>query len=71
MSLENKHLRNGDHFAIIAFFSHSILLTNYAKNELLGAPNNGIKIMRGLMLGVHVVVEISRCRLADYVRSLY
>ena len=57
MSLENKRLRNGDHFAIMAFFPHSILLTNYAKNELLGTSNNRTK-MKGLLLSVHVVVEI-------------
>ena len=33
MSLQNKHLRNGDYFAIIVF-----LLTNYAKNGQVGAP---------------------------------
>ena len=37
-SHKNKHLRNGDHFAVIAFCSHSILLTNYAKHGLVGAP---------------------------------
>ena len=37
-SLKNKHLRNGDYFAIIALCSHSILLTNYATGGLIGAP---------------------------------
>ena len=36
-SHKNKHLRNDDYSAIIAFCSHSILLTNYAKTELVGA----------------------------------
>ena len=30
MSLKNKHVRNGNYFAIIALSSHSILLANYA-----------------------------------------
>ena len=29
-SLKNKHLRDADYFVIIAFRSHSMLLTNYA-----------------------------------------
>ena len=37
MSLKKVHLRNGDHFAVIAACSHSILLTNYAKNGLVAA----------------------------------
>ena len=37
-SLKNKHLRYGDYSAIIAFCSHSILLTNYATGGLVGAP---------------------------------
>ena len=37
-SHKNEHLSNGDYFAIIAFCSHSILLTNYAKNEPVRAP---------------------------------
>ena len=37
-SLKNKHLRNGDFFAIIAFCSRSILLTNYATGGLVRAP---------------------------------
>ena len=40
MSLKNKHLCNSDYFAIIAFRSNSILLTNYAKNGLVGALCN-------------------------------
>ena len=32
-SRENKHLRRGDYFVIIAFCSHTILLTNYAKMD--------------------------------------
>ena len=35
-SLKNKQLRNGNYFAIIAFCSHSILLTNYAKTGQVG-----------------------------------
>ena len=35
-SLKDKHLRNGDYFAIIDFL-HSILLTNNAKNGPVGA----------------------------------
>ena len=31
-------MHNGDYFAIIAFLSHSILLTYYAKNEPVRAP---------------------------------
>lgn len=30
MSLKNGHFQNGDCFAIIAFCSNSILVTNYA-----------------------------------------
>ena len=37
-SHKNEHFSNGDYFAIIAFCSHSILLTNYAKNEPVRAP---------------------------------
>ena len=36
--LRNKHLRNGYYFAIVVLCSLSIILTNYAKNELVGAP---------------------------------
>ena len=39
-SHKNKHLRNDDYFAIIAFCSHFILLTNYAKNEPVRAEFN-------------------------------
>ena len=35
--LKDKHLRNGDYFAIIDFFLHSILLKNYAKSGPVGA----------------------------------
>jgi len=38
MSLENKHLRNGDYFVIFAFSSHLLLLTEHAANELVDAP---------------------------------
>ena len=37
-SLQNKHLRNGDYFVIIASSSHPLLLTTHAVNELVGAP---------------------------------
>ena len=37
-SLENKHLRNGDYFVIIASSSHSLLLTEHATNGLIEAP---------------------------------
>ena len=75
-SLKNKHLCNDDYFAIIAFCSHSILLTNYAKNRPLGVPYNQLWRMKDLLLGVQVFVktlnlEISRSRLADYVKELY
>ena len=36
--LKNKHLRNGDYFAIVAFCSRFKFLTNYAKNEPVRAP---------------------------------
>ena len=38
MSLKNKHLRNGDYFEIIAFYSHFIFLTNNATSGQIGAP---------------------------------
>ena len=37
MSLENKHLGNGDYFVIIAYSSH-LLLTEHAANGLVEAP---------------------------------
>ena len=37
-SLKNKHLRNGDFFAIVAIFSHSLLLIKYATGGPVGAP---------------------------------
>ena len=40
MTLKNKHLRKGDYFAIVAFCSHSILLTNNAKTGPVVAPYN-------------------------------
>ena len=39
-SIENKDLANDDYFVIIASSSHPLLLTNYAKNGLAGAPYN-------------------------------
>ena len=51
-SLRNKIriLRNGDYLAVIAFCSHSILLTNYASGGLVGAPWYYIDIMKDLQL---------------------
>ena len=37
-TLKNKHLRKGDYFAIVAFYSRSVLLTNYAKTGPVVAP---------------------------------
>ena len=37
-SLENKHLGNGDYFAIIASSSHPLSLTENAANALVEAP---------------------------------
>ena len=37
MSLENKHLGNGDYFLIIVSSLHSILLTEHAANVLVEA----------------------------------
>ena len=37
-SHKNKYLRNGDYFVIIPFCSHSVLLTNDAKNGPVRAP---------------------------------
>ena len=37
-SLENKHLKNGDYFVIIASSSHPLYLTEHAGNGLLEAP---------------------------------
>ena len=75
-SLKDKHLRNGDYFAIIDFFLHSILLKNYAKNGPVGATQNLKQRMKDLLLSVNVVVktlnlEISRCRLADHGKECY
>ena len=75
-SNKNKYLGNGEYFAIIAFRSHSILLKHSAKNEPVRAPYNLIQRMRDLLLCVHVVVktlnlEISRCRLVDFVKECY
>ena len=39
-SLKSKHFRNDDYLVIIAFCLYSILLTNYTKTELVGAPYN-------------------------------
>ena len=36
--LQNKHLRIGDYFMIIASSSHPLLSTKHAVNELVGAP---------------------------------
>ena len=49
---------------------------SYATGGLVGAPWHQIEMMRDLLLCVHVVVktinlEISRFRLADYVKELY
>ena len=38
ISFKNKHSRNGDYFAIIAFCLHSVLLTISATVGLVGAP---------------------------------
>ena len=38
MSLENKHLRNGDYFVIFAFSSHLLFLTEHSANGLVHAP---------------------------------
>ena len=54
-TFKNKHLRNDDYFAIIAFCSHSILLTNHAKNGPVGASYNLEQGMKDLLLGVYVV----------------
>ena len=35
-----KYLRNDDYFAIFAFYTHSVLLTNYATGGLAGTPLN-------------------------------
>jgi len=43
-SIKNEHLRNVDYFAITAFCSHSIFLTNYAKTKMVGAPYRVWKI---------------------------
>ena len=56
-SLKNKQLRNSDYFAIIASCSHSILMTNYAKNGLVAAPQNEMQRMKELLLCIHVVVK--------------
>ena len=37
-SIKNQRLRNGDCFAIIAFCSHSLLLTNCTTGGLVRAP---------------------------------
>ena len=37
MSLENKHLGNGDYFVNIASSSHPLLLTEHAANRLVTA----------------------------------
>ena len=39
-SLENKHLRNGAYFVIIASSSHPLSLTEHAANGLVEAPLN-------------------------------
>ena len=39
-ALKNKHLSNSEYFAIIAFCSQSIPLTNYAENGLVGGQYN-------------------------------
>ena len=38
MSLENKHLGNGNYFVIFASSSHLLLLTEHAANGLFEAP---------------------------------
>ena len=53
LSLEKKH----DYFAIIPSCSHSYLLTEYAKIQLVEAPLNSTLIVRHLLLCVHVVIK--------------
>ena len=38
MSLENKHLGNGDYFVIITSSSHPLLLTEHPANGLIEVP---------------------------------
>lgn len=38
VTLEIKHLGNGDYFGIIAFSSHPLLLSEHAANGLVDAP---------------------------------
>ena len=57
--IKTKHLRNADYFAIIASCSLSTLLTNYATNGLVAAPQIQMKRMQQLQLCVHVVDKTS------------
>ena len=70
MSLKNKHLSNSDYFAIIAFRSNSILLTNYAKNGLVGALCNSIWRMKSFLLGVHVIVKTVNLEIFTLLQSV-
>ena len=73
MSLENKHLGNGDYFVIITSSFNPLLLTEHAANGLVEVP---LQRMKDLLLSVHVVVktlnlELSRGHLADYGKEFY
>ena len=65
ISLKNKHLRNGDYFAITAFCSHSILLTNYATGAM------DLLLYEGSLVVTTINLKISRWRLADYVKKFH
>ena len=74
---QRKHLFKPAYFTTIPSCSHSMLLTKYATNGVIGSvPSKLISIRKDLLLCVHVVVktlnlEISRCHLADYVKEFY
>lgn len=68
-SLKNKHLGNGDYFAIIiAFYLHSVLFTNYSRNAVKFKIENERFIVR--VVAKTLNVETSRC-LAGYVKEFY
>lgn len=68
-SLKNKHLGNGDYFASIAFYLHSVLFTNYSRSAVEFKIENE-RFIVGVVIKT-LNVETSRCCLADYVKEFY
>jgi len=67
-SLKNKHLGNGDYFASIASYLHSVLFTNYSRSAVEFKIENERFIVG--VVAKTLNVETSRCW-AGYVKEFY